>query len=91
MKKRRRRRRRPPLTHGPDAERWRAEYAASLREGVAPPPDMRPVPGGGTPQRNLMSRLHLENQRTRDEILRKAKMVAPAFNKGGLQYLTGKD
>jgi hypothetical protein len=84
--KRRRRHRRTQLRHGRDAETWRAEYAASLRDGIAPPPDMRRTAGGGTADRSLMSKLHEEPEHVRREIERKARSVAPLYNKGGLQY-----
>jgi hypothetical protein len=85
-RKRRRRHRRTQLRHGQDAAKWRAEYAASLRDGIAPPPDMRTAGGGGTADRSLMSRLHEEPEHVRREIERKARSVAPLYNKGGLQY-----
>jgi hypothetical protein len=72
-----------------DAARWRGDYHASLRQGVAPPPVHDRVAlagGGGTPNRSLMSRLHLEPEHVRREIERKARSVAPLYNKGGLQY-----
>lgn len=77
-----------------DREKWAREYQEMLTSGVMPERLMiEPLAGGADAcaDRSLMSRLHREHRRTRDEILRKAKMVAPAFNKGGLQYLTGKD
>jgi hypothetical protein len=74
-----------------DSAKWREAYAESMR--TAPPARCGQTPstlGGGadaTADRSLMKRLHLEPPHVRAEILRKAAMVAPAFNKGGLQYV----
>lgn len=68
--------------------RWTEEYVAALRDGVRRPSSPPAVVGGAdaTADRSIMSRLHLETEAVRREILRKAARVAPAYNKGALQY-----
>ena len=39
-----------------------------------------------TANRSIMTRLHLEPEHVRKEILKKASLVMPLYNKGGLQY-----
>jgi hypothetical protein len=85
---------RPPSRR--DRERWAEEYAATLDTGRLPDRySTEPLAGGAdaTADRSLMARLHKEPPHVRAEILRKAAMVAPAFNKGALQYVpdTGED
>jgi hypothetical protein len=72
-----------------DRERWAEEYAETLRTGLLPERfRQEPLAGGADAcaDRSLMARLHREPEHVRKEVMRKASMVAPAFNKGALQY-----
>lgn len=41
---------------------------------------------GDCPKRDIMTNLHKEPEHVQEEILRKASLVMPLYNKGGLQY-----
>ena len=43
---------------------------------------------GVCPRNTIMDKLHLESAEVRDQILAKSTRLAPAFNKGAVQYIT---
>jgi len=72
-----------------DANSWRSEYAESLRVDRS-----NYVSGGmegssdSCAVRGVMANLHKETPEVQKAILDKAKRTAPAFSKGGYQYIT---
>jgi hypothetical protein len=67
----------------------RGDYVPDLWK---PDPDYPPlsdkIPVGGGLKRDIMTRLKDEPEAVQQEILRKARRTAPAYNKGGYQYIT---
>jgi len=52
------------------------------------PPLGNKIPVGGGVKNDIMTRLKDEPEEVQQEILRKARRTAPAYNKGGYQYIT---
>jgi hypothetical protein len=52
------------------------------------PPLGNKIPVGGGVKNDIMTRLKDEPEAVQQEILRKARRTAPAYNKGGYQYIT---
>jgi len=48
--------------------------------------DDKELVAGDCSKRDIMTNLHKEPEHVREEILRKASLVMPLYNKGGLQY-----
>lgn len=48
--------------------------------------DDKALVAGDCPKRDIMTNLHKEPEHVQKEILRKASLVMPLYNKGGLQY-----
>lgn len=48
--------------------------------------DDKALVAGDCPKRDIMTNLHKEPEHVQEEILRKASLVMPLYNKGGLQY-----
>lgn len=44
-----------------------------------------------TARRSIMDRLHLEDEKTREAIVRKSKSIAPHYSKGAYQYVSDID
>ena len=52
------------------------------------PPLGNKIPVNGGVKNDIMTRLKDEPEAVQQEILRKARRTAPAYNKGGYQYIT---
>lgn len=48
--------------------------------------DNKQLVAGDCSKRDIMTNLHKEPEHVREEILKKASLVMPLYNKGGLQY-----
>ena len=48
--------------------------------------DNKDLVAGDCSKRDIMTNLHKEPEHVQEEILRKASLVMPLYNKGGLQY-----
>ena len=48
--------------------------------------DNKQLVAGDCPKRDIMTNLHKEPDHVQKEILKKASLVMPLYNKGGLQY-----
>jgi alkaline phosphatase len=66
----------------------RGDYVPDWKPDPDYPPLGNKIPVGGGVKNDIMTRLKDEPEAVQQEILRKARRTAPAYNKGGYQYIT---
>lgn len=66
---------------------WRSSYNDSMMvDRSTRHYDDKELVAGDCSKRDIMTNLHKEPEHVQEEILRKASLVMPLYNKGGLQY-----
>ncbi len=66
---------------------WRSGYNDSMMvDRSTRHYDDKELVAGDCSKRDIMTNLHKEPEHVQEEILRKASLVMPLYNKGGLQY-----
>ena len=66
---------------------WRSNYNDSMEvDRSTRMYDDKQLVAGDCSKRDIMTNLHKEPEHVREEILKKASLVMPLYNKGGLQY-----
>lgn len=66
---------------------WKKKYNESMMvDRSTRHYDNKQLVAGDCSKRDIMTNLHKEPEHVREEILKKASLVMPLYNKGGLQY-----
>jgi len=68
-------------------ENWKSRYTDDMMvDRSTRSYDDKALVAGDCYKRDIMTNLHKEPEHVQEEILRKASLVMPLYNKGGLQY-----